>query len=98
MSVARMAVPIVASLRNQYAPFCAGVSFGAGMDQASPFATDTAEAMGHESLDPCLRPQVNTAEMMPKIVMMDTLLFDILSATHSTKPSCGHPKRRRHAH
>ena len=71
---------------------------GGGMDQASPLITDTADAIGHESLRPCLSPHVKIADMMPMMVMMETWLFVMLSATHSTYPSCGHPRRRRQAH
>ena len=65
-------MPIVPSSWNQYDPFCTGVLLGAGMDHASSFATDTANAMGQESLDPYLSPHVNTADMIPIMVMMDT--------------------------
>ena len=82
---------------NQYAPFCAYVSLGGGIDHASPLTTDSADAIGHESLDPCLSPHVKTADMIPSIVMIETWLFDTLSATHSTYPSWGQPNRSRHA-
>ena len=97
MSVARMAAPVMC-LWNQYAPFCAGVSLGGGIVHASPLTTDTADAIGHESLDPCFRPHMNTAEIIPAIVTMDTWLFVMLSAIHSTYPVGGHPSLSRLAH
>ena len=97
MSVARMAAPVMC-LWNQYAPFCSGVSLGGGIVHASPLTTETADAIGNESLDPCFRLHVNTAEIIPAIVTMDTWSFVMLSAIYSTYPSCGHPRRSRHAH
>ena len=77
-------VGVVIWLWNQYAPFGAGVLCGGGIFHASPLITDTADAMGQESLRPCFNPQVKIAAMIPMIVMMATWLFVILSATYFT--------------
>ena len=71
---------------------------GGGMDHASPLATLTADAIGQESLAPCLSPHWKRAWMSPRAVMIVTLLFDMLSAAHSTNPVSGQASRRRHAH
>ena len=82
--------------RNPVLGVCAGR--GGGMDHASPLATDTAEVTGHDSLAPCLRPHEKFAWRVQRTVVMCAVFPVMDSASHSTYPWGGQPRRSRHAH
>ena len=57
---------------------------GGGIDHVSPLATETAEATGHDSLAPWLRPQENIAWRVQRTVVICAVFPVMDSASHST--------------
>ena len=61
---------------------CAGK--GGGIDHVSPLATEPAEATGHDSLAPCLRPHEKLAFRVQRTVVICAVFPVMDSANHST--------------